>query len=254
MLNIIICIKAIPYTLIGKKERSEQSLGINPYDMYALNKLIELKKKVDCKITCLCMGKLDAKDLLIHCKAMGADEAILLSDIAFAGADTYATTYTLEKAIKKLPYDLIVCGAQAVDGETGQVPFGLAKRLNTLCISNVEEIEDLCESSIRIQYNEENMRKTVSAKLPLVAVYNNFTIKVGKVNLLQLKRAQRTPIQVWNAADLQAEPEMLGQKGSLTKVYSSVGVGNKARNTSYVDGTGEEVSRWLTGMIQKYEG
>src|SRR5690554_6269703 len=100
MINVVVCVKVVSANLIGRKEKVDGIYGLNPYDMYALNKVIELKKKVPCKITCLCMGKEDVKDVLVHCKAMGVDEAILLSDRLFSGSDTYATTYTLALAIK----------------------------------------------------------------------------------------------------------------------------------------------------------
>ena len=251
MINVVVCVKVVSANLIGRKEKVDEIYGLNPYDMYALNKVIELKKKVPCKITCLCMGKEDVKDVLVHCKAMGVDEAILLSDRLFSGSDTYATTYTLALAIKKLNYDLIVCGCEAVDGETGQVPYSLAQRLELTCIPNVEDIDTIMDQEIQVRYEDGEYMNTVAGKLPLVIIFKNFTTKTGKINLLKLKRAQSSPIIVWSAKDIEAEPDLLGQVGSKTKVCHAVNISNKKREISYIEGSSSEVSNWLEKVIQE---
>jgi electron transfer flavoprotein beta subunit len=243
-MKITLCVKAVSSKLVYSNEVRDEGFTLNPYDLFALEKLLELKKRMDISITCICMGALAAKSVLIHCLAMGADEAVLVSDKKFAGADTYATVYTLHKALQKLNFDAVVCGAQAVDGETGQVSYGLAQRLNMLCIPNVMEIESASVDHMTVETKTPDCIRSLLLKLPAVISFGDFVTDSGKISLISLKRAQKKQLEIWNSEILGIDAEMCGQTGSKTKVIKTASVLNR-RNTYFCEGTDEEKSGFL---------
>jgi len=249
MTNIVLCIKIVSSKLVYTNQAVEDPYTLNPYDLFALEQLVSLKDRIECKITCLCMGKMEASTVLNRCKAIGADEVIILSDPGFAGADTYATSYVLSQALKRIDYDIVVCGKQAIDGETGQVPFGLAKRLGCYCISNVIEICDIEHESIRLIYQNHDEKIEVSGKLPIVLVYNELTTKTKRISLLALKRAQREKIMVWNAQNINAESERVGQIGSKTEVYGSSKPFYEKKEPVIIEGAVNDVIEVLDHML-----
>lgn len=249
MLNIVLCVKAVSTKMVYMNENTDEIYSLNPYDLNALNKLLDLKKNMDCNIICLCMGKKEAAEVLIYCKAMGADEAILLSDMEFIGSDTYATTYAIKQALGFIDFDLIVCGGMAIDGETGQVPYGLAYRLKLFCQPDVNEIVEVKENQIKLRYQEKEEIYTVTAALPMVIAFRDFTTKRGKINLIKLKKAQAAGITLWNSKDIAAESRFIGQRGSKTEVYGSSAAVFKKKEPIYVPGNSNEIAEWLDGQI-----
>ncbi|MGB5883585.1 MAG: electron transfer flavoprotein subunit beta/FixA family protein, partial [Desulfobulbales bacterium] len=137
-MNIIVCIKQVPDAKDVRLDPKTNTMAregvesiMNPFDRHALEEAVRLKEQHGGTVTVVSMGPPQAETVLREAVACGADAAVLVSDRAFAGADTWATTYTLGKAIMKNgPFDLIVCGKQAIDGDTAQVGPGLAKRLD----------------------------------------------------------------------------------------------------------------------------
>ena len=249
MINIVVCIKAVPSRIVNVDDKNMDPYILNPYDQYALRQVLELKKKIDCKVTCLCMGRNDLDKMLYRCKAMGADDIILVSDRAFAGADTYATSYTLAEALKQLPYDLIVCGAEAVDGETGQVPAGIAKRLDILCVTGVEKIEELNEN-LTLECNENEQKVVMQVKLPALIAFKDCSTKSLPINLLALKKAQKKAITVWNAESLALKEENIGQLGSKTLVHGSLGANFKKKDSVQIDIETDGFVEWFEKQIQ----
>jgi len=146
-MKIIVCIKQVPDTNEVKLDPKTGTLIrdgvpsiINPDDKSGLESALQLKEEFGAHITVLTMGPPQADAALREALAMGADEAVLLSDRAFAGADTWATSLTLAKAIEKLEYDLIITGRQAIDGDTAQVGPELAEHLGVPHVSYAEEV------------------------------------------------------------------------------------------------------------------
>ncbi len=250
-MKIVMCVKAVVSKLVYSNQQREEKFTMNPYDLYALEKLIEMKNTMDLKITCLCMGSSEAKQVLIRSLAMGADDAVLLSDRRFAGADTYATTYTLYQAMKQIDYDIIVCGGQAVDGETGQVSYGLAERLGLPCVANVLDIDQINGRSMTIQVKGINHIKVMTVKLPIVIAFKDFQMNSGKISLMTLKRAQKKSIPVWNAEDIEVDSIMCGQAGSKTQVLNASSVLDK-KNTHFLDGTIDTGVQFLLEKIKLY--
>lgn len=222
-MDIISCIKSVKAEFVNNEKVNSSDYELNPYDVFALENVIDLKSKVDCNITCISMGGEVIKNSLIKAYAMGADKVVWLKDSAFAGADTVATTYILSKAIENLPkFDLIVCGGRAVDGETGQVSPGLAERLNIKYVSGVKEMLKANEESIVLRRSFNDYEEVVKVNLPAVIAFDEFTTNPKSIGLVALKRAQRKNIDLCTAESLKIDKSLCGLNGSKTKVLSGV--------------------------------
>lgn len=216
-MEIITCVKGVRANLID--ESAKEAYALNPYDLYALQSILELKNKMDCKITCLSMGSEAIRDTLIRCYALGADDVLWLRDSAFAGADTVATSRALSQAIAHVGnYDLIVCGDVAIDGETGQVPGGIAQKLQIPYIAGVEEIVEVADRTVTLRTLNEDHEQIVKVQLPALITYNQFTTVAHTISLLSLKRARKREPIILKAADIGLDKAMCGLQGSKTKV------------------------------------
>ncbi|MCK4614965.1 MAG: electron transfer flavoprotein subunit beta/FixA family protein, partial [Thermoplasmata archaeon] len=147
-MNIIVCIKQVPDTTDVKIDQKTGTLIregvpsiVNPDDKHAVEEALKLREKFGGSVTALSMGPPQAEDALREVSAMGVDEMILLSDRSFAGADTWATSYTLGEAVKKIGFDLVICGREAIDGDTAQIGPQLAEHLRVPQITYVRKVE-----------------------------------------------------------------------------------------------------------------
>lgn len=252
-MDVVVCIKPVRSKYVNS-DNSGNEWVINPYDLYALTSMIKLKKEIgNLNIICISMGPLDVQCILTRCLAMGADKGILLSDKYFSGSDTYATSYIIAMAIKKIgKYDLIVCGKQAVDGETGQVHFGLAYRLSIGCFIRVDTVLRTSNTSIQFTRIMDQYRETLEAKLPVLLSFNRLEIS-SKLNLIKLKKARNIPITIWNCSDLEANPEYCGSKGSKTKVLN-LNQSFEKKNAVFIEGSNREKIQKLLKIIKQEEG
>lgn len=223
MKHILVCIKAVPAATSVQVDgeyrlkRDGISLQWNIADESALEAAASLKDK-DGSVTVLTMGppKLEAplKELL----ARGADRAVLITDRLMAGADTRATAAALKAAAERLgPFDLILCGRRAIDGETGQVPGELAAALNIPCVSNVEKLTKEVENLILSRRLEDGIQ-TLSAKAPLMVSICEYSYNLRLAGIMSLRRARNKQVELYSAADLGLNATQCGLKGSLTKV------------------------------------
>lgn len=220
-MNVVVCVKVIPAHLINMETEENGGVVLNPYDVYALQKVVERKAEMDLNITCLCMGPVCAEAVLKRCYVLGADKVILLSDKIFAGSDTYATSKVITEAIRKLEYDLVICGNVAIDGETGQVVGGIAERLSLFCMLKVERIlEYQNKDCIRVKVLDGDYEKIVDVKLPALISFSDLSMNEN-ISLLKLKQAKRKEIIQWDADYLKIDGTDCGQKGSKTKVVRS---------------------------------
>jgi len=225
-MNIVVCIKQVPDTTNVRIDPETNTLVrsgvqsiINPFDMYAIEEAIRLKEKFGGMVTIVTMGPPQAEEALREAISLGADEAVLVSDRAFAGSDTWATSYTLSKTIGKIgKFDLIICGKQAIDGDTAQVGPGIAAFMDIPQITFVKKIEDIKDSLIRAERMTEEGYDIVESPLPcLITVVK----EINEPRLPSLKgkmRAKKIEIRKLEAKDLDADPDSLGLKGSPTKV------------------------------------
>lgn len=228
-MHAIVCIKQVPETTdvkinpeTGTLIREGVESIVNPFDEYAIEEGLRLREKFGGKVTVISMGPPQAESALKQALAMGADEAILLSDRAFAGADTLATSYTLSEVVKKIgDYDVIICGREAMDGATGQVGPGVATRLGISQLTYVFKIReiDLEERVITVERLVEEGREEVTAPLPALLTVVKDINQPRYPTLLGIRKAAKRKVPVWTAKDLEeAELKKFGLDGSATKV------------------------------------
>jgi len=225
-MNIIVCVKQVPDTLEVSVDKETNTLiregvdsVINPFDLYAVEEALCLKEQYGGMVTILSMGPPQAVDILRHGLSLGAERAILLSDIGFAGADTLATSYTLARAVKRIGhFDLIICGRQAVDGDTAHVGPSLAEKLGVPHISCVIKIHEVTnEYMVAGRMTEDSIEK-VKLSLPgLITVCKG--INEPRFPSMKWKiKAAMSEIGVWSAHDIGADENKIGLKGSPTRV------------------------------------
>lgn len=225
-MNIVVCLKQVPGTTKVKIDPQTNTLVrqgieniVNPFDTYALEEGVRIKEQYGGKVTAISMGPPQAENVLREAVSLGADEAILLSDSAFAGSDTWATSYALAKAIERIQtYDLIICGRQTIDGDTGQVGPELAEMLETPFIAYVSKIEHIDNSRMRVQRMIEEGHEVIETSLPaVISVVKE--INVPRLPSLRgLARAKSAVIPVWTVQELGVDKDMVGLSGSATRV------------------------------------
>jgi electron transfer flavoprotein beta subunit len=225
-MKIIVCVKQVPDAKDVRLDPKTNTLAregvqaiMNPYDRHALEEAVRLKEQHGGTVTVISMGPPQAEAMLREAISCGADEAVLVSDRAFAGADTWATTYTLSRAIQKVDdFDLILCGKQAIDGDTAQVGPGLAERLDIPFVAYVRKVSGMEQGRIRVERLMDDGHDLVEVPLPAL-----FTVvkEINEPRIPSLKgkmRAKKAEITVLNAAEIEADPAQLGLKGSTTQV------------------------------------
>ena len=225
-MNTVVCLKQVPGTTEVKIDPVKNTLirqGIknivNPFDTYALEEGVRLKERFGGKVTALSMGPPQAIEMLREAITVGADEAVLLSDVAFAGADTWATSYTLGKAMRKLGnIDLVICGRQTIDGDTGQVGPELAEMMGVPFIAYVSKVEEIKDSLLRVQRMVEDGYETIEAHLPAVITVVKEINKPRLPSLRGQMKAKSAQIPTWTASDIGIEKEKAGLAGSATQV------------------------------------
>jgi len=258
-MNIIVCIKQVPDTTevkidpkTGRLIREGVPSIINPEDKHALEEALRIKEKNNAKITVLTMGPPQAEVALREALAMGADEAILLGDRKFAGSDTWATANALSCAVKKIGnYDLILCGRQAIDGDTAQVGPQLAEAIQIPQVTYGQKIEIL-ENKAKVERELEDGYEIIETPLPaLITVTQN--INHPRYPSLQgIDAAFEKEITQWNADDVQAKPEEVGILSSPTKVKKTFSPSAKSQGTM-LQGSIKEMAAELINKLKEKE-
>lgn len=225
-MDIVVCIKQVPGTTEVKVDPQTNTLireGVeaitNPFDAYALEEAVRLKERTGGKVTALSMGPPQADKALRDAISVGVDAAVLLSDPFFAGSDTLATSYTLAKAIEKIgSWDLIICGKQTLDGDTGQVGPELAERLDIPFVTCVRKIKEIGEGFLKMERMIEEGYELVEMPLPgLITVVKEIN-EPRLPSLRGMMAAKKAEISIWTAQDINAERDMIGIDGSPTRV------------------------------------
>lgn len=252
-MKIVVCIKQVPGTdniridLETKRIIREGVKAIlNPFDTYALEEGLQLREKFGGEIIVLSMGPLRADQVLREALSLGADRAILLSDRDFAGSDTWATSYILAKAIKKIGNtDLIICGKQAIDGDTAQVGPGIAAHLGWGQATYVMAVEKMSSSVIRVKRMHEDGYDICDIALPAVITVVK-DINVPRVPTLRGRlNSLKREIPVWNPKDIGTEKIKIGLDGSPTRVVKIEPPTPRRTSTKKVEGTAKECARIL---------
>lgn len=228
-MHSVVCIKQVPDTTEVRIDPVTNTLvraGVpsisNPYDMHALEAAVQLKQKYGDKVTAISMGPPQASAVLREALSFGADAGILLSDRAFAGADTLATSYALTSAIEKIKQseavDLIFCGKQAIDGDTAQVGPGIATRLGIPLITYVIGIDEIKGNSITLERKLEEGREILLTTLPALLTVIKEANELHYPSMPDKLRSIKTEIKVWGKKDLPVDEKKLGLDGSPTTV------------------------------------
>lgn len=227
-MKIVVCVKQVPDTTEVKIDPTTGTLMregvpaiVNPFDLYAVEEALRLKEQFGGTTYAITMGPPQAAEALRECISMGIDEAILVSDRAFAGADTWATSYTLAHAIKTIgDVDLVICGKQAIDGDTAQVGPGVAEFLGVPFVAFVKKIEMIDPENRRIRVHRmmESGYDVIESPLPaLITVVKE--INEPRVPSIRGKlRAKKYEPQVWKPDDIGADRSQIGLDGSPTRV------------------------------------
>ena len=224
-MEIVVCIKQVPDTTDVKIDPQTNTLIrqgvpsiVNPFDKHAVEAALQLREKHGGRVTVLSMGPPQAKDALKECLAMGADQAVLLSDRAFGGADTLATSYTLASGIKKMGnIDLILCGKQAIDGDTAQVGPEMAEHLGIAQFTCVAKI-DVDGNKVQVHREHDDGYEVMEGTLPLVVTVVKSINEPRYASVKGTMKANRAEIPTWSVNELAVEGEKLGLKGSPTQV------------------------------------
>lgn len=225
-MNIIVCIKQVPDSTRVKVDPKTSTLVrtgvpsiLNPYDHFALSQALKIKAKVGGTVTVLSMGPNQAQSIIRLALGLGADKGILLSDRAFAGSDTWATSYALATAIRKIgSYDLIMCGQMAIDGDTAQTGPGIAFHLDIPQITFCDGV-DVSAGKLVVSKIIDGGHQIMEADMPaLVTMTMPFDYVAVYPSLLGAFQAQQKPSLTWTAADIGADPKKLGLEGSPTRV------------------------------------
>ena len=225
-MHVIVCVKQVPDTAnvrINPETNTLMREGVesimNPYDEYALEEALKLKDKHGARVSVITMGPPQADVVLREAMARGADDGVLLTDRAFAGADTLATSYAIAQAIKKINAkpDLVFFGKQAIDGDTAQVGPGVSEYLNCTLVTYVQSLE-VSGNTFTVETHMDEGTDVIEGKLPAVMTVVKEASTPRFASLSGWMTAKKTDIPKWGAADVGAVKEICGLDGSPTKV------------------------------------
>ncbi len=251
-IKIVVCIKQVPGTTEIKIDPDTNTLIregveniINPFDSYAVEEAVRVKERFEgagenTEVIAITMGPPQSEEILKEAISVGVDRAVLLSDRAFAGADTWATAATLARAINKIEdCRLIILGKQTLDGDTGQVGPELAQKMNIPFIGYVSSIPEIDKKKIKAKRLMEDRYETFEVKLP-AAISVVKDINVPRVPSLRGKmKAKNAEIPVWNSESLKADENEVGLSGSYTQVVK-IFTPQIKHETKVIEGTTEE--------------
>ncbi len=259
MLNIVVCVKAVPDPREADKikidpvtktlTRGDIPLVLNLLDKNGMEAALQLKERQKAHITVLSMGPPAAGNIVKECLALGADQGILLSDRAFAGADAYATAYTLAKGMEKIgSYDVIFCGMASSDGSTEWVGPEMATFLNIPVVTMVKEIVECDGEWWKVKASLENGYRLMQVKLPAVFTVTRELNTPRALSFSGIIKARKKEITQWGIDELGVPEESVGLKGSPTIVFSMTTKDSK-RQVEIITGTREEKAEQLVQKL-----
>jgi len=235
--HIVVCIKQVPdsaqirvHPVTNTIMRQGVPAIVNPYDLFSLEEALRLKDRLGGKVTVLCMGPPQAEDALRKCIGYGADDAVLVTDRAFAGADTLATSYALAAGIRQIAkeqaVDIVFTGKQTIDGDTAQVGPGIAKRMGLHLLTYVSRIvdTDLDKRTIVVERRAEGGVQVLKTALPCLVTMLENTNELRFATLPAMIHAAGFPVRKWNREQAGIEDvSKIGLKGSPTVVSKVFG-------------------------------
>ncbi len=258
-MKIIVCVKQVPDTNEVKIDPKKGTLirdGVpsilNHDDANALEEALKIKDKdPETTITVITMGPPQAKEMLQECIAMGADDAILLSDRALGGSDTWATSNALAAGIRKIgEYDLIFAGRQAIDGDTAQVGPQLAEKLDLPQVTYVKEFKFEEDGQIKVKRALENGYEVIKIKMPCVLTAIKELNKPRYMSVRGILKAAKQDIKIYNAADTGVDLTKVGLEASPTNVFKSFTPAPKGKGVLVEGDTPKELAAHLLGGLR----
>ena len=254
----IVCLKQVPDTTDVRINPETNTLIregvesiINPFDLYAIEEAVRIKEKHSGEVTVISMGPPQVESALREAISLGADRAVHLCDRAFAGADTWATSYALARGIRKIgDYDLVICGKQAIDGDTAQVGPGIAVGLDIPQLTYIKKIEEISEGKIRVQRMIEEGYQVLEGDLPCLLTVVK---EINEPRLPSLKgkmKAKKAEITTWTAEDIEAELNLIGLNGSPTQVVKIFSPPVR-EGGEILQGDPEEIAGRLVSALEK---
>ena len=257
-MRIVVCIKQVPSTNEVRLDpethtilRDGRQSVVNPFDAHAIEEAVRLKEARGGSVLAVSMGIPAVEELLRDALARGADEAVLLTDRAFAGADTLATSRTLAAGIRRAgPFDLILCGKMAVDGDTAQIGPELAEQLGIPHLTDVDAILSVEEGRVTVSHRGENGPETAQAALPALLTLTR-EINVPRMpDLTGVRRSLTAPFVRWGADDLDVDPARCGLKGSPTQVVRTF-VPRRERETVFLEGAPAQQAAQMLEIVRE---
>lgn len=256
-MNTVVCIKQVPETTEVRVDPTTKALiregvksVINPFDENAIEAALQLREAHGGKVAVICMGPPQAEESLRQALAMGADEAILLTDPASRGSDTLATSYTLARMVRKVgEFDLVLCGKQAIDGDTGQVGPGLAERLGVPQVTFAIELE-VTDGALRARRVLDDFFEVIEVKLPAVVTVVKQINEPRHPSMRNVLKAKRAEIAKWSLADLDADSTQTGFDGSPTQVLE-VWPPERKTGGKMLEGPVEDIVEEIAGVIKE---
>ena len=267
MLHIVACIKQVPDTKIIKMNPKTNTMDrrtapaiLNPYDTHAVEEAVRLRDRYGGSVSVLSMGPPPAVQAIKKCIEIGADEGYLITDRRFAGADTLATSYALKKALDKIskinPVDLIICGKMSIDGDTGQVGPGIARRLDIPPLTSVNKVVEINqdEGFVIIHRKIEDGYEIVKSTLPCLFSVEKTINEVPYSPFSNMLKAAKYQPHIWSVDDLEdVDITQLGLKGSPT-IVSKVWAPPKPEGGTLIEGEpSKQVEQLLSVLFEKKE-
>jgi len=258
-MKIVVCIKQVPDTteikinpVTGTLIRDGVPSIMNPDDKGGLEMALRLKDQYGAEVTVITMGPPQADAILREAFAMGVDRAILLTDRAFAGADTLATSNALAGALRCLDYDLVIGGRQAIDGDTAQVGPEMAEHLGLPQISYVTGLEFDGKNTLTVKKETEEGYQMLSVEMPCVLTVLATANKARYMTISGIMDAFEKEVEIWTASKIDIEPEKLGLKGSPTRVKKSFTKAQKGAGETFEVDPEEGVNIIINKLKEKH--
>lgn len=262
-LNIVVLAKQVPDTrCVGKEamnadgtiNRAALPVIFNPDDLRALEQALLLKEQhPGSTVTVFTMGPSRAAEIVRESLFRGSDGGVLLSDYAFAGADTLGTSYVLATAIRKIEdFDIVLCGRHAIDGETAQVGPQVAEKLGIPQLTYVEKIVGISDGRISVKRHIDGGVEMVEAPLPVLITVDGTAAPCRPRNAKLLMSHKNADIPQWNITDINGDPTQCGLSGSPTRVKAIENVAFKAKESRVMGNTDEEIEKLIVELMENH--
>ncbi|MHB9024310.1 MAG: electron transfer flavoprotein subunit beta/FixA family protein [Armatimonadota bacterium] len=261
-MNIVVCIKQVPGTTNVKIDPETNTLvrqgvesQINPFDLYALEEAVRVKERfaeqgIESTVTAVSMGPPQAESMLREAITLGADAGVLLSDRAFAGADTWATSYALAAAVKKLEADIVFCGMQAIDGDTAQTGPGITVQVGCSLATYVSKIDAIDQKRATVHRLLEEGYEVCEIELPALFTVVKEINEPRTPSIRGKMKAKSAEIPVWTVESLGLDPDKCGLKGSPTQVVKVFTPEHRAGGERW-DGDAPELASKLLEILRE---